>query len=174
MDKELIPIDLCDFSAFSLWDGWFLLTAGDFGLGHFNTMTVSWGMMGVMWNKSVVQVMVQPSRRTYELIEKYPDFTLSAFPENHHRTLSMLGVKSGHEIDKVKEAGLTAVASKKVAAPTFAEAELVLECRKIYYGDILESHFLVDGLAGLSSNDFHRFYLGEILAVEGVEKFSKR
>ena len=40
--------------------GWLLLTAGDYASGSFNAMTVSWGSLGVIWNKPFVQVVVQP------------------------------------------------------------------------------------------------------------------
>ena len=41
---------------------WALLTAG--GETGFNPMTVSWGNMGVMWNKNIVTVYVRPQRYT--------------------------------------------------------------------------------------------------------------
>ena len=173
MKRRPIPINLFDIPVFRSWDQWFLLTAGDYSQGQFNTMTVSWGMLGVMWNKAVAQVVVRPTRYTYSFIEKYPDFTLCAFPEEYRSTLSILGTRSGRAGNKIKESGLTPIACQKVAAPAFDEAELVLECRKAYFDDFEPAHFLADYIAGEYDNDYHRSYLGEILNVEGTDAYRR-
>ena len=61
---------------------WMLLTAGDFECGEFNTMTIGWGALGTMWSKPFAFVAVRHSRFTYEFMEKYDSFTLTAFPRN--------------------------------------------------------------------------------------------
>ena len=77
-----IPIDQLLLNVSALWsEQWLLLTAGDFRAGKFNAMTVGWGSFGVMWNKPFVQVVVRPTRYTYQFMEQYEDFTLCAFPE---------------------------------------------------------------------------------------------
>ena len=85
-----------------------------------------------------------------------------------------MGSKSGRDGDKIKASGLTPIRSSKVAAPGFAEAELILECRKMYYDDIDPEHF-VD--ASIQSNypkkDYHRAYFGEILAAFGMSAFCR-
>jgi hypothetical protein len=49
----------------------------------------------------------------------------------------------------------------------FREARLVLECRKIYQDDLKKKNFLVPEIArkNYPRNDFHRFYMGEIVNV---------
>jgi len=154
-----------------LWaNQWMLLTAGDFEERKFNTMTVAWGSIGFIWNKPFVQVVVRPSRYTYEFMEKYDTFTLCAFPEKYRPALELLGSKSGRDGDKIAESGLHPIAASQVAAPVFAEAELVIECRKIYWQDLNPDHFLD---ATIQSNyplkDYHRVYFGEILAISTAE-----
>ena len=80
--------------------------------------------------------------------------------------LQFLGRKSGRDGDKLTAAGLTAQPSEQVAAPSFAESELVFECRKIYYQDIDASHFL-DSTIELHypQKDYHRVYFGQILCI---------
>ena len=52
----------------SLFDkGWALVTAGD--LDCFNTMTISWGAMGTLWNKPTCTVYVKPVRYTHEFMD---------------------------------------------------------------------------------------------------------
>ena len=69
---------------------WFLLTSGDYTKGHYNTMTVAWGYFGVMWNKPVAVVVVRPTRYTFDFINQYDSFTLSAFGKNYKMELNLL------------------------------------------------------------------------------------
>jgi len=162
-------IDLTQFKPdiFNLWHHrWFLLTCGNFEEGHFNTMTVSWGSFGIMWNKPFAQVVVRPTRFTYEFMEKYNQFTLSSFPEKYRKALNLLGSKSGRGVDKIKISGLNPVASNKVKSPVFAEADLTLECRKIYWNDLNPANFLSPQIGEhYSKNDHHREYFGEIVSL---------
>ena len=83
---ELTNKNIQEFSAkiFSLWHHkWFLLTSGDFDKNEYNTMTVAWGSLGVMWNRPFAQVVVRPTRFTFEFMEKYDTFTLTAFPAEY-------------------------------------------------------------------------------------------
>ena len=156
-----------------LWnDGWFLLTAGDFASGAFNTMTVSWGSLGVMWNRPFAQVVVRPVRHTFGFTEKYDSFTLCAFPERWRDALVLLGSKSGRDGNKIAESGLTPEASTRIAAPGFAEAGLVLECRKIYSDDIDPARFLDPSIAvHYPQKDYHRIYFGEIVAIAATAEY---
>ncbi len=172
MDRIQIPIEKLQVKSHSLWDDqWFLLTCGDFQKRHFNTMTVSWGSLGTMWNKPFAMVVVRPTRYTYQFMEQYETFTLCAFPEPYRKALNLLGSKSGRDGDKIAESGLTPEAATVVYAPCFAEAELVLECRKIYWDDYDPAHFLDPAIDRLYRKDYHRIYFGEILAVTGAKHF---
>ena len=150
-----------------LWSNkWFLLTSGSFEKNDFNTMTVAWGSFGVMWNKPFAHAVVRPTRYTYEFMEKYDSFTLCAFPAKYKQALKILGTKSGRDTDKIKESGLTPVKSILVESPSFEEAELIIECRKIYFGDIKPENFLDSSIdKNYPLKDYHRFYYGEILKI---------
>ena len=98
-----VKIDYYKTDIFELWNNrWFLLTSGDFNSGQYNTMTVSWGSFGIMWNKPFAQVVVRPTRYTYEFTEKFDTFTLCSFSEKYRRALNILGSKSGRTVDKIK------------------------------------------------------------------------
>ena len=151
-------------------DRWFLLTAGDFAKKHYNTMTVSWGTIGVLWTKPIVQVFSRPQRYTTEFLDAYPDFTLALFPEKFRPALNLLGTKSGRDLDKIAASGLTPVASSVVAAPSFAEAELVIEAKKLFAQKIDPASFVDASIIATHypKRDFHTHYIGEILAVRGA------
>jgi flavin reductase (DIM6/NTAB) family NADH-FMN oxidoreductase RutF len=167
---ELRDIPLHEFSPdiFQLFDDrWFLLTAGDFQEGSFNTMTVSWGSLGIMWNKPIAHVVVRPSRHTWRFIEQYESFTLCAFPDRYHDALSLLGTRSGRDGDKIAAAGLIPCPASRVLAPAFEEADLVIECRKIYWHDFDPARFLDPSIErNYPGSDYHRSYYGEILAIQ--------
>jgi flavin reductase (DIM6/NTAB) family NADH-FMN oxidoreductase RutF len=167
MTRQPIPIEEFVVKPQHLWGTQrLLLTSGDFAKGHFNTMTVGWGSLGVMWRIPFAQVVVRPVRYTYQFMERYGTFTLCAFPQEYAPALQLLGSKSGRDSNKIAESGLTPIASTQVAAPSFAEAELVLECRKIYWDDLAKESFLDERIERCyPRKDYHRIYYGEILAV---------
>jgi flavin reductase (DIM6/NTAB) family NADH-FMN oxidoreductase RutF len=169
MNRQPIPVEDLVLRPQHLWGTQHLvLTAGDWAQRKFNAMTVGWGSLGVMWSMPFVQVVVRPTRYTYEFIERYDTFTLCAFPPEFASAVQLIGSKSGRDSDKIAEAGLTPIASTRVAAPSFAEAELVIECRKIYWDDMAPAHFLDPRIEDkYPRKDYHRIYFGEILAVLG-------
>ncbi len=150
----------------------FLLAAGDYSGHSFNFMTVGWGGIGYFWKRPFVLIAVRPSRHTYEFLEKYPDFTLNLFSAQYSEKVAWCGAHSGRAVDKVKHTGLTPEAGRRVGAPIFAEAELVLECRKVYWSDLEPAHFLAQHIAGnYKAGDYHRVYFGEILAAAGTQAY---
>ncbi len=173
MERSPIAIERFAVKPYSFFEiDWLLLSSGDFESRHFNAMTISWGSLGVMWGKPFAQVVVRPVRYTYEFMERYDSFTICAFPKKYHQALSLLGAKSGREGNKIAQAGLTPVASTCVAAPGYVEAELIIECRKMYWQDFDPSHFLNPAIArNYPQKDYHRIYYGEILAVQGTGQY---
>ncbi len=162
---SLLPHDILEFRAM-------LLTSGNFTTGNFNMMTIGWGAFGTMWNKPLAMVVVRPTRFTFDFMEKHPDFTITAFPDEYRKALRILGTKSGRDMNKLELAGLTPTAAKIVGSPTFTQAELSIECRKTYFDDLEPDHFLDKSiLKNYPARDFHRIYFGEIIYVEGIAKY---
>jgi flavin reductase (DIM6/NTAB) family NADH-FMN oxidoreductase RutF len=176
MSRISIPIEDLTIQPYAAWEpGWFLLTSGDYNEKCFNSMTVSWGGMGCMWGRPFVHVIVRPHRYTFQFMETYPTFTLCAFSRKYRGALNLLGTKSGRDGDKITASGLTAEASSVVTAPSFLQAELAIECRKIYWQDMDPTGFLDPELEKLyPKQDYHRIYYGEILAVSGEESYLRK
>ncbi len=174
MTRAAIAVDQLSVRAHDLWGNqWLLLTAGDFGEGRYNTMTVGWGSLGTMWGLPFAQVVVRPSRHTRMFMEQYNTFTLCAFPDTCRKALQLLGAKSGRDGDKIAESGLTPIASSTVAAPGFDEAELIIECRKIYWQDMDAANFLDPTInRNYPEKDYHRIYYGEIVAAAGTGRYA--
>jgi flavin reductase (DIM6/NTAB) family NADH-FMN oxidoreductase RutF len=149
-------------------EGWMLVTPG--APERWNTMTASWGGLGRLWDQDVAFVFVRPSRHTYGFMEREEGFTLSFFDESRRKALQICGAKSGREVDKAEAAGITPLpfrvgeARPRVA---FAEARLVLSCRKIYSQDPDLGRVLDPSVVSTfyPKGDVHRLYFG---AIEGA------
>ena len=170
MHRQPIPVEKFAARPFNLLDKqWFLLTSGNYSEGNYNAMTISWGSLGVIWNRPFVQVVVRPQRYTFEFMEKYPSFSLCAFPDDCRTALNLLGTKSGRDGNKIVESGLKPIAAAVIAAPIFEQAELAIECRKLYWQDFDPTHFLDPGIVkNYPDQDYHRIYFGEIMAISGT------
>lgn len=161
---ETIDPKALDQNVFSLiGDQWMLITAGR--ADKCNTMTASWGGLGVLWGRPVATVYIRPQRYTLEFVEREDTFTLCFFGEEYRKALALCGSKSGRDVDKVKECGFTVATAE--GAPYFEEADLVLVCRKAYWQDMDPAHFLDGEIDGkwYPQKDYHRIVIGEILEV---------
>ena len=152
-----------DTEIFSQFDKkWALLSAGT--KENHNSMTISWGGLGTIWNKPVATVYVRPVRYTYEFMNENDYFTVSFYSEDYKKALGVMGSKSGRDTDKDAEAGLTAKEAGN--SVTYEEAEVTLLCKKIYYQDMEEDKIPADVLEKLYSEEpVHRLYIGEVVDI---------
>ena len=137
------PIDKMEFNPFTkIGKEWALVSAGD--KTKCNTMTVSWGGVGVLWGKNVVFIFIRDSRYTKEFLDSH----------------------SGRgEEDKFASAGLTKAFRHDIPYPD--EANLVFLCRKMAAVPISEDSFTDSTLMDkwYSDHDMHMMYVGEIVEV---------
>lgn len=149
-------------------DNWLLLTAGTQDRGY-NTMTCSWGHIGSIWGHGkgmpTAVVYVRPQRYTKEFMDREELYTLSFYPEGYKKQLAYLGSHSGRDEDKVAKTGLTPAYGDGYTY--FAEAKLVLVCRKIYQAPLKEEYFVDKSVVAdhYPEKDFHDLYIGEIVKV---------
>ncbi len=159
-----IDITKLSFNPFTKIDKeWMLVTAGN--AQKCNTMTASWGGLGVLWNKYVSFIFIRPQRYTMEFLEKEDFYSLCFFDESERKALGYCGGHSGRDVDKMKETGLTPVYSE--AAPYFEQAKLVFICRKMHGQDIDPACFIDKGIdAGCyPKKDYHKMFIGNIVKV---------
>ena len=146
---------------------WMLVCAGK--KEGFNMMTASWGGLGWLWNKPVAFIFVRPERYTHEFIEAEERLSLSFFTEAQREAIKFCGSKSGRDFDKCRETGLSAVELES-GTVTFAEARLVLDCRKLFKASMEKTDFIDKEILAKWYNDnpggsLHDVYIAEI---EGV------
>lgn len=140
---------------------WMLVTAGN--MSRYNTMTASWGMFGFLWRKPVATIFIRPQRYTYNFVEENGAFTLSFFGTKCREALNICGTKSGRNIDKARETGLTPIGTPN-GSVSFLEARLIIDCNKLYSDDIIPERFESNEIPEsiYPQRDFHRFFIGEI------------
>ena len=141
-------------------DEWALLSAGN--ENGMNTMTVSWGGIGELWNRDVAFVFVRPQRYTKEFIDKEGRFSLSFFEGEYKKEMGFCGKYSGRDFDKFKETGLTPAFEDGVCY--IGEAHYVLIC-KILYEDFIKPENFIDGSLDegcYPNKDYHRVYVAQI------------
>ena len=164
MAFKSVPYESLSFNPFTkISKEWALLTAGT--ENSFNTMTVSWGGLGYIWNKPVATVYVRPQRYTKEFVDREDLFTLSFYNEEHKPALGYLGKASGRDGDKVAAVNFTPVFSNGTSY--FEEAELVFVCRKMYRTPFTAENF-IDKEADAKNypeHDYHDLYIAEIVDV---------
>ena len=142
---------------------WFLISAGS--EQKLNMMTGGWGYLGVFCGKPSAVVLVRPSRYTYEFINDNDYFTVSFYGSEYRPQLSLLGSKSGRDIDKVAESKLTP-AFAECGAPYFEEADLVLVCKKIFEKDLTEADVPEDDKKRFfPAGDYHKLYFTELIEI---------
>ena len=161
MFKRINPMAL-DMNVFTtIAERWMLVTAGT--PERCNTMTASWGGLGILWNKPMATIYIRPQRYTRQFVDAQEYFTLAFFPPEYRKALGVCGSKSGRDIDKVKECGFTLAWSEEGGAPYFEEAELVLVCRKRMTmpmdPDAIPAEIKEKNYRG----DYHYIYWGEIV-----------
>lgn len=116
-----------------------------------NSMTISWGMLGIEWGKPIFVTVVRESRFSRELLEQNAEFTVNMpIGEYDKQMIGVCGSKSGRDMDKIKTLNMTLEEPEKISVPGIKEFPLTLEC-KVVYKQIQE-------LGGLSEEDREKFY----------------
>jgi len=166
MSFKKIEVSELKFNPFEkIGNEWTLITGGN-NTENYNTMTASWGQIGVLWNKNVMTCYIRPNRYTYKFIEECDCFTASFFGNEYKKVLAYCGSHSGRDCNKAEETGLVPVEIDGAVA--FEQADMIFVCRKLYSYDLQKENFLTDdGIPekSYSTEPYHRAYISEITAV---------
>ena len=159
MFRNIDPCELAIKPFDAIGRDWMLITAAD---GEkTNAMTASWGGMGILWGEPVATCYIRPQRYTRELVDGGEYFSLCFFGQEQRAAMGLCGKLSGRDTDKVAQTGLTVVSDK--AAPYFAEAALVLICRKMYRQEMQPECFIDPEIAKhYPDEDYHITYIAKV------------
>ena len=94
--------------------------------------------------------------------------------------MNICGTKTGRDIDKISETGLTLEESEKVSVPAIRQLPLTLEC-KVVYKQLQDKNAIteknnkifypqdVDSSASGANKDYHIAYYGQIVSAYIIE-----
>ena len=178
MKKEIEVFDYANEIMKAIKTGVLLTTKVD---DKVNSMTISWGTLGIEWAKPIFTVFVRENRFTKLQLEKNPEFTINIpYGAFDKKILGICGTKSGGTIDKIKELDLTLETPNIISFPAIKELPLTLECRVIYKQKQDESAITeenkkkfypqeVDSSFHGANKDFHTAYYVEIVSAYIIE-----
>lgn len=119
------------------------------GEGKSNIITIAWTGT-VCTNPPMLYISVRPERYSYHMLEETGEFVVNMTTKKLAKAADYCGVRSGRDVDKWKETGLTPEKAQAVNVPLIAESPVNIECR---VKDVLK----------LGS---HHMFLAEVLAVD--------
>ena len=152
-------------------DDWLLVTAQKDG--EVNTMTASWGALGIMWNRKVAYIFLRPQRYTREFIDSADKLSISVLPDSFRKDLVYLGTVSGRDEEKISKTNLTLTNYEGV--PGFEESRLTLICKKLFVQRITEDSFIEKDIIDkwYPERDYHLMYVVEIEKILENEENNK-
>ena len=103
-----------------------MVTCGD--MERPNIITLAWAGT-VNSEPPMLSISVRKSRHSHGLITKTKTFGVNLVSRGLCWETDYCGVKSGRDMDKFKETGLTCVASPELGIPMIAESPVHLECK---------------------------------------------
>ena len=124
------------------------------GKGKDNIITVAWAGT-VCTNPPMVSISVRPERFSYQMIRDTGEFVINLTTEELAFATDYCGVKSGKDVDKFRETGLTREKADIVKAPMIKESPVSIECK-------------VKEIKELGS---HHMFIAEVVAVHADEKY---
>ena len=96
--------------------------------GKENVFTVAW--TGTICTKPpMLSISIRPERLSYEYIKETMEFTVNMPHRKQTRETDFCGVRSGRQLDKIKECGFTMVEGKDVNVPFIKECPVNIECK---------------------------------------------
>ena len=131
-----------------------------------NTMTISWGFVGFIWNKPHFITVVRPTRYTNKILKAGADsFTVSIPFGTLREQLTICGRQSGRDIDKSDVVNFAA--ARTVASPIVADCDFYYECKILYLDKLHGDKIPADINKSHYNADWHDFFVGEIVETYG-------
>ena len=129
-----------------------MVSCGD--MDNSNILTVAWTGI-INSHPPITYVSVRKQRFSHDIIAERGEFVINLTSADLVRAMDFCGVRSGRDIDKFGELGLTREAGDVVSAPMIAESPVNIECRVIE----------------MKEYPSHDMFIAEIVAVHVDDKY---
>lgn len=119
---------------------------------HPNIITVAWTGT-VCTNPPMAYISVRPERYSYHMIKETGEFVINLTTEKLARATDYCGVKSGRDVDKFKEMGLTCGKASAVSVPLIEESPVNIECRVEEIKELGSHHMFLARVAAVNVDE---------------------
>ena len=174
MKRKIDPFDYAKEITHAVKKGVLLTTKTN---DQLNTMSISWGTMGIQWSLPIFTVFVRGCRHTSTLLDANPEFTVNIpLGEVNKEIIRYCGTKSGRDVDKFQVMGLHTEEPEVISVPGIKELPITLECKVIYkqqqYPECMTDPEPPTHYPENSQDihaDYHTAYYGQIVAAYIIE-----
>ena len=122
------------------------------GKGEDDIITVAWTGT-ICTNPPMAYISVRPERFSYHMIKETGEFVINLTTEELAAATDYCGVRSGRDVDKFKETGLTREKADIVKAPMIKEAPVSIECRVKEIRELGSHHMFLAEVTGVSVDE---------------------
>ena len=95
-----------------------------------NIITIAWTAT-VCSTPPMLSISIRPERYSYDIVKETGEFVVNLTTKDLAYATDYCGVKSGRDVDKFKEMGLTEQKSNVISAPGIAECPVNIECKVV-------------------------------------------
>jgi flavin reductase (DIM6/NTAB) family NADH-FMN oxidoreductase RutF len=118
-----------------------------------NIITVAWTGT-VCTNPPMVYISVRPERYSYQMIKDTGEYVINLTTEKLVRAVDYCGVRSGRDVDKWKETGLTPDTAQHLKyAPLIAECPVSIECEVTEIKELGSHHMILAEVKAVQVNE---------------------
>ncbi len=122
--------------------------------GNTDIITAAW-TGNICSDPAMAYVSVRPERFSYHMIEETGCFVINLTTKALAKATDYCGVRSGRDVDKWKETGLTPEPAEHIPAPMIQESPVNIECQVVNQLDL----------------GTHTMFIGKVLAVHVDEAY---
>ena len=120
--------------------------------GNANILTVAWAGT-ICTNPPMLSISVRPERYSYHMIKETNEFVVNLTTKDLVKETDFCGVRSGRDVDKYKELGLTKSKMEHVSAPGIAESPVNIECKVRKIEELGSHHMFIADVVGVVVDD---------------------
>lgn len=129
-----------------------MVSAGDKD-GNTNILTIAWTGT-ICTNPAMVYISVRPERYSYEMIKNSGEFVINLTTEKLVKATDYCGVRSGKDVDKWIETGLTKGKAKTLQyAPIIEESPVNIECKVKEVKELGSHHMFIAEVTSVQVDD---------------------
>lgn len=122
------------------------------GKGKDDIITVAWTGT-ICTNPPMAYISVRPERFSYNMIRETGEFVINLTTEKLARATDYCGVRSGRDVDKFKETGLTREKADIVKAPMIKESPVSIECKVKEVRELGSHHMFIADVVAVHADD---------------------